>query len=258
MRTGLIVVAACAACATAVPSTTDRPAGGKPASYAGMHGIPGEAMEYRVSFRGMSVATVQVAVGRIGWLDEIDPRPPQRAWHGPQATPHHRALQIVSRGHTVGLMTLLGDIDWSLETMLDLDAGRGVQSVEEATIVLAGERDHDKQTRRWGSGDVFDDLHSAAAKFRAWNPRAGERLRLEVHIDRAHLRVEAWPAGREVISAPRPMPAIRYEGIAAEKARFAVWLSDDAARVPLRLRAESKWGSIAVDLVEYEPPAELR
>ena len=222
-----------------------------------MFGIPGEGMEYRISFRGMTMATVQVAMGRIHWLDDMIGLPMVDA-----ATrlrmPHHRALAIHSRGHTVGLLTLLGDIDWKLETTLDLDAGRGVTSAEEATVVLAGVRDHGKKNRHWGAGDIFDDLHSAAAKLRAWNPKPGERLRLEVHIDEAQLRVEAWLAGREVISAPRPMPAIRYEGIADDKARFAVWISDDAARVPLRLRAESKWGAIGCDLVEYEPPVEAR
>lgn len=256
-----VLVAACvaclSACGTGVPATTARPMSQAPATYAGMFGIPGEAMEYKVAFRGVSVASVVVEVGTIAPLAQHAALAADRG----QPTylpppPPHRTLTVTSRGRTAGLMSLLGDIDWRLETTLDLDAGRGVEGVEESTIVIAGNRDHDKQTRRWYQGAMFDDLHTAAAKLRAWQPLPGQRLQLVVRVDRLYLDTELWRAGREVISAPRPMPAIRYEGTVSGRARFAVWISDDAARVPLRLRAHSKVGEIDVDLAEYDPPPE--
>jgi hypothetical protein len=34
-----------------------------------------------------------------------------------------------------------------------------------------------------------------------------------------------------------------------------VWISDDAARVPLRMRAATKWGAVSADLIDYVAPA---
>ena len=40
----------------------------------------------------------------------------------------------------------------------------------------------------------------------------------------------------------------------AAKKRFRQVTTDDAARVPLRLTAQSPWGEITVDLVDYQIP----
>jgi hypothetical protein len=37
---------------------------------------------------------------------------------------------------------------------------------------------------------------------------------------------------------------------------ITAWLSDDAARVPLKLVAQSPWGEIAVELVDYQIPSD--
>jgi hypothetical protein len=48
---------------------------------------------------------------------------------------------------------------------------------------------------------------------------------------------------------------VRYDGIAMDKYNFSVWISDDEARVPLLMRTETKIGSVAVEMVRYDPPA---
>jgi hypothetical protein len=37
---------------------------------------------------------------------------------------------------------------------------------------------------------------------------------------------------------------------------MTAWVSDDAARVPLKLVAQSRWGEIAVELVDYQIPSD--
>jgi hypothetical protein len=51
-------------------------------------------------------------------------------------------------------------------------------------------------------------------------------------------------------------PAIRYDGMVEGEIPMTAWVSDDAARVPLKLVAQSRWGEIAVELVDYQIPSD--
>jgi hypothetical protein len=72
-------------------------------------------------------------------------------------------------------------------------------------------------------------------------------------IDRRR-QPERPKSGGPVADRDRPQAdaAIRYEGTVDDEFKFAIWISDDVARVPLVLRAESKWGDLTAELVEYE------
>lgn len=49
-------------------------------------------------------------------------------------------------------------------------------------------------------------------------------------------------------------PAVRYDGNVEDKHRFTVWISDDVARVPLKMRAATKLGVVEAELVHYAAP----
>jgi hypothetical protein len=194
--------------------------------------VPGESMIYEVTFRGFVVGRVQVAIGQPGW------------WNG------RPAIIVKSRGETDGLVALIGDLDWSLETTIDLETGKPLKSIEDAVVTFAGET---KKNRKERDASETHTIHSAAAILRGWRSIPAQKADFEMRIDAALIDVDIHDAAREFIDVQNK-PAVRYEGIALEKFHFKIWFSDDAARVPLKLRTSTKWGDVAVDLVEYNAP----
>ena len=198
-------------------------------------GVPGEAMEYQVSLRGVIVGRVQVAVGKAGFVDG------------------KHAIIVRSRGTSAGLVSLITNLKWELTTTLDMTTGLPIREIEESWLEEDGEPEHHRNEREWG--DRGFNLHAAAGALRGWHSRAGQRASFQVTIDRADIDVELWDAAREYLASAK-QPAVRYDGVALEKYSFSVWISDDEARVPLFLRTGTKWGEVTVELVRYDPPSE--
>ena len=226
---GLLVVmlAGCAGVAAAPPppvAAVHQPLGTPLA-------IPGESMVYEIAFRGLRVARVQVAVGQPGWVDG------------------QRAIIVKSRGVTDGIVALLGDLDWQLETTIDLERGTPLRTTEEAVVTFRGktERHRDDTT------SPTHTVHSAVTVLRGWRSAPGQAAQLELRIADARMGVELHDAAREFLDETGK-PAVRYDGVARSKFPFKIWLSDDTARVPLRVETSTKWGAIEVELVEYDAP----
>ena len=58
-------------------------------------------------------------------------------------------------------------------------------------------------------------------------------------------------------AAVNSIPAdVRYEGRVADAIPVALWLSDDTARVPLAFSAETKLGTISLELENYDVRSE--
>ena len=105
----------------------------------------------------------------------------------------------------------------------------------------------------WGN-ETRHDLHSAVGVVRAWPVPPGEDLTLDLKVDGMSLDATFHEVRREAI-AGHALPAMRYDGTAkGGRYKFWLWISDDLARVPLRLVAESKLGTIRIELVNYEAP----
>ena len=225
-----VVTAGVVGCAGAAPMQPPQP---KAEPTGVLHGIPGETMLYQVQLRGLPVARVEVAAGSLGLIDG------------------HRAVIVHSHGHSDGLLSIVTDLTYDLETRLDLDTGRPLDDIEEIRIKEVDDDDHERTPHAFDD-EQDEDMHSAAARVRGWRSKPNERLEFELRIAGFRLLVALWESGRETIAAPKQMPAMRYTGLVANKYHFTVWLSDDIARVPLRLRTESRWGAIAVDLVDYQ------
>ena len=192
--------------------------------------IPGESMVYEIAFRGLRAARVQVAVGQPGWVDG------------------RASIIVKSRGETEGLIALIGELDWQLETTIDLATGTPILTVEDAKVTFRGEtEDHHER-----STDSVHSIHSAVIALRGWRALANQEAQLEVQIADADFGVSLREGIHELLDTGKP--AVRYDGVARSEFPFKMWISDDTARVPLRMHTATKWGNVDVELAEYNAP----
>ena len=190
--------------------------------------VPNETMNFVIAFRGIQIANVQTAIGTPGWLDG------------------KHAVVVKSRGHTEGLIALVGGLRWELETQIDLDRGTPIDDHEEAWATLVGERPEHNDHH----GGEHHDLHSAICALRGWHGAANEHLQVDMALGGGSFEVEIWEAAHDTIDGH---PALRFDGIAGrgEKFPFSLWLSDDLGRVPLRASTKTELGTVEVNLIEY-------
>ena len=194
-------------------------------------GVPGEVIEYQVGLRGMTVARVVVSVGQPGSIDG------------------KRAMVVRSGGATAGLIELVGQVRWELTTMLDLDTGAALRTLEETSITIGGKTEHDRATAAKRT-----NVHVAVGMMRAWRSQPGQPAVMNIDIADGEVDVVLWEAAREMRDG---RPSVRYDGLAVDrKYRFSLWISADTARVPLALSTASKWGGITIDLVSYDAAPE--
>jgi hypothetical protein len=197
-------------------------------------GVPGETIEYAASVRGLAVGRAVTAVGREG---EVEGR---------------GAIIVRSRGQSTGMIALLAELTWELQTTIALDTGAALDSREESTAVIAGEARNDVRTVAGGAYD----LHSAIAVVRGWRSLPGQTAKLAVTFGYHTLDATLRDAGHGYLASARE-PAVRYEGVVEDKVKFTAWVSDDVARVPLRFECElERFGRLVVDLVHYSAPSD--
>jgi hypothetical protein len=230
----VLALVGCAVAPAATPAPASKAVAQPPAvPLDRLHGNPGETMEFVVSLRGITVGRVLTAVGQPGWIDG------------------RHALIVKSRATVEGMIAVFTEYIGELTTTLDLDRGVPIEMHKEEWIVFNGKRDHDEHHRTWHDNDSHDP-HSAAGVLRGWRSQPGDRGAVTMWFG-GGTSVEVLDAGRVVFPIGN-RPAVRYEGKVGEDRRFTVWISDDEARVPLRMRAATKWGDISAELVHYEAP----
>jgi len=233
---------------------------------------PGETMVFEVRLAGIVAGEAQLAVGELG---QYQGRP---------------AVVVKSRAATVGAAALLKHIVDEASTVIDMTSGRPLaletllEMGDTRTIATAQftnnvadityRRSEEKEPHRLRidfskgaaatPGVMVHDAHTAMAQLRGWRATPGTIRTVFVVGGRRLWRVDVTYAGEDTIgSALGNRRAIHYIGEAyrarrdfsSETARpsrtFAVWVSDDADRVPLRLSAKTELGDIVMDLTEY-------
>jgi Protein of unknown function (DUF3108) len=233
MRFALLALVGC----TALPPAPPKAATGAPTGERSVFYVAGEKLEYRAQLRGITVGTLRVAIGEPG------------VYEGKSS------MIVRSRGETTGFLGMIGNVAWELKSTLDLDRNLPIENDEEFWAeLIAGGREHEKQLHRWHEHDDYHDAHSAVGRFRGWRSKLGDRMTFRARVGGGRFDVDAHHAGRDYIASAKAH-AIRYEGMIARRFPFTAWVSDDPSRVPLRFQASTKWGSIDVDLVEYQPPS---
>ena len=230
MRATLLFALGCGVSPVAPPAAAPAPAGGTPHALA----MPDESMVFVGKLRGITVGRVRTAIGRDGWVDS------------------KRAIIVRSRAKSEGLADMFGSVEYELQTTLDLDSSAPIEDREEAWIEVAGEQREHHLDHHTFSGNR-QDVHSAVALLRGWHSAPGERASVEVSLAGGHFDVAVWDAAREQLAGK---PAVRYDGTAADRFPISIWISDDAARVPLAARAETKIGEVRLDLADYDVRSE--
>lgn len=265
MRAGLVVIAlvGCAGSEAAGPA----PGAAAPvlALAGGPVGLtPGETMAFEVKIAGISAGEAQLAVGELGEFQG------------------HRAVVVKSHAETVGVVAMARHIIDEQTTVIDFASGRPLtletvyeqndqRSTASATftgnvaeIVYRPAGGKPPRTQRVDFGTTVLDAHAAMAQLRGWRPARGDRRTVFVVSGRRPWRIDVTAVGEDTIgSAIGNRRALRFTGEAYHTKRdlspatprpartFAVWLSDDADRVPLKLTASTELGEITMDLTEY-------
>jgi hypothetical protein len=209
--------------------------------------VPGEKMTYDVRLRGISVGRMRIVVGEIG---EIDGR---------------QAIIVRSLVDSAGVLAIVRDLSWELSSTLDLERGYALVERSIYAAHVAGRDEADDRQRDYSLTGTTHNLHSLVAMIRGWSPEQGEQVFCKVRIaGRFSINLRAGPRR---YSRDFRQPTLRLEGraqVGGERA-FTIDVTDDAARVPLRVDVETNLGRLSVVLVRYHsqrwqwpPPRQLR
>lgn len=256
--------------APAAPSGTARPAAGlvdgPPLA------TPGEHMQYRLSLRGVDLATYDLAIGD---LTEV----------GGKQT-------IVVQGHAKvsGIAVFLANIDDRFTSWVDVATGHPVRfqtdeyasgsktDIEHAVVDLAARSGNAvpvafhvndqvvKEETQVASQPVTWDYNAFLLALRAWEAPAGSKLALEVFRSRYMWHVDVTMVGKEkIVTQLGELPALRIDGRTykldrkgardpgSEERVFSMWISSDDGRVPLAIKATTDYGDLRMEIVDYQP-----
>lgn len=233
---------------------------------------PGEQMQYRLSLRGVDLATYELAVGEITELD------------GKKV--------IVVQGHakTRGLAAFFATIDDHFTSWVDVATGRSLRfqtdeyatgskaDIEHAVIDFAGRTGdtipilyhiNDATPRlepQKASLPVAWDYNAFLLALRAWEAPPGSQHSLEVFRSSAMWHAEVTIRGkRKLVTDLGELPALQIDGrtykLRRDGARspndaerqFTLWISDDDDRVPLQINAVTDYGDLVMQIVDYQP-----
>jgi hypothetical protein len=232
---------------------------------------PGEHMAYTLELQGVSLATLDVAVGE------------------PTTLAGKQAIVVQSHAKAVGLVKMVANIDDTFTSWIDIATGRPLRwSTDEfATKTTDKERtDVDFSKREGVALPVTFHLNDAAPQpepqrvslpdtwdfnsflmaLRTWDPPTGTLLVAEVMRSRFMWHVEMTMRGKsKQASALGTVMARQLEGRTykldrngarapdSDERNFTIWISDDDGRVPLKVTAKTDYGDIALAISDYAP-----
>jgi Protein of unknown function (DUF3108) len=268
-----------AACSSAATTTSTTPAISPTNSLERPVGLvvsaplvtPGEHMAYTLELQGVSLATLDVAIGE------------------PTTLGGKPAIVVQSHAKAVGLVKMVANIDDTFTSWIDVATGRPLRwaTDEFATKTSDKERtDVDFSKREGAALPVTFHLNDAAPQpepqraslpdtwdfnsflmaLRTWDPPTGTVLVAEVMRSRFMWHVEMTMRGKsKVTSAIGTVMARQLDGRTykldrngarapdSDERNFTIWISDDDGRVPLKVTAKTDYGDIALAIGDYAP-----
>jgi Protein of unknown function (DUF3108) len=232
---------------------------------------PGEHMAYTLELQGVSLATLDVAVGE------------------PTSLAGKQAIVVQSRAKAVGLVKMVANIDDTFTSWIDVATGRPLRwstdefatktSDKERTDVDFSKRDGSTLPVTFHLNDAATqpepqraslpetwDFNSFLMALRTWDPPAGTVLVAEVMRSRFMWHVEMTMREKsKLTSAIGTVMARRLDGHTykldrngvrepgSDERNFTIWISDDDGRVPLKVTAKTDYGDIALAISDYAP-----
>ena len=117
----------------------------------------------------------------------------------------------------------------------------------------------DKQNTLHHIKAFVQDSLSSIYYLRTKELTVGKSVIIDVFDSRKLWQVEVQVLGKEKIETPvgafntlLVKPILKFEGIFQRKGDVYIWLTDDARKIPVRMRSKIKIGSISADLIEYK------
>lgn len=157
-------------------------------------------------------------------------------------------------GCSLGIEKHLREGRAARDQLVRIDPESGVAEVEDAKV----------PQKRFELAPCTLDVLSAFYVTRLRGVPEGGSLELPVFDNGKHYRLGVRFVGRERLDLPAPFgkkyPTLVIEpqlvegtGLFVKQGRLRIWLSDDARRVPVRLRSRVAIGSVSADLEKYDP-----
>lgn len=259
-----------------LPASRPAPAPSTSREQALRHGpplaTPGEHIQYRLSLRGVDLATYDLAVGEIAELGG------------------KRAIVVQGHAKVAGLAAFIATIDDRFTSWIDVTSGRSLRfqadeyasgsktDIEHAVIDLAA---RDRGTvpvtfhlneapplaePQQVSQPVVWDYNAFLLALRTWEGPPGSALTLEVFRSRFLWHVDVTIHGKQkLVTALGELPALLLSGQtykldrkgardpASAERKFLIWISDDDGRVPLEIKAMTDYGDLRMQIVDYQP-----
>lgn len=229
-------------------------------------------MTYRVTAHEVTLAAFALEVG------------------AKKETLHDRpAIVVQAAAESTGVAALVKPLKAAFATWLDAEtgeplvfrvtetAGRGDETIEsnEARFTEVAEGKLPIATKRPDGTEIVEiqnvvppqkpiDTMTFVMALRAWDGQPGETHSIDVVRSRFVWRAQVKLVGREpVVTDLGELPAVKFDATTSrimrdgsidkgtESRHFSIWISDDADRVPLLLVAESDYGDIKLEIVDY-------
>ncbi len=206
----------------------------KPAAALPLLLTPNERMIWDVSAHGMTIGRVELLVG---------------------------AIDVRSSFSTTGLASAFASAHHELATQLDRAAARATAMSE--TLVFDGETSHSEALMAPGGFTIAGakhaipdqqaahTMHSALGWVRSWaKPGAANAYLFVLHLDKLY-RLDVAPPIAEDLNGTKTL-RVDCEVRAPDRSDpvpFSVWLTADAARLPMKLVFDTKGGHITAELI---------
>jgi len=229
-------------------------------------------MTYRVTLHDVTLATFAIAVGEVTMLGD------------------RKAIVVQAGAESSGMAALVKQVHSEFVTWLDAATGDSllfrvtessggedspvehnearISELADGTFPVLTKTEEGKELdEKQVSPHRPTDFIAFLIGLRNWDGKTGEHRQLDVVRSRYMWRTDITLAGRKTVGTDLgDLPAVRFDAVAqrlmrdgsldkgTEPRHFTIWVSDDADRVPLILVAQSDYGDIRMDIVDYTSP----
>jgi hypothetical protein len=223
---------------------------------------PGERIRYRVSALGLELAALQMGVGDVTPLED------------------KQAVVVQAVAESVGLAARVKPVRVEFTSWIDSTSGlpllfRAVEGDEviEARFTKLAEKKFPIATQVGDAPEKVEmqttngqplELLGVLLVLRSWDDKVGASRTFEAVRSSYVWRMQATVVGRESIATELgELPTVKFDAVSrrlmrdgsidqgTESRKFSVWISDDADRVPLRMVAETDYGDIKIEIVDF-------
>jgi hypothetical protein len=226
-------------------------------------------MIYKVEAGPLHVANYTLSVGEVVDLD------------GKQA------IQVLAHAQAVGLAEILGGkVDDRFTSWIDIETGRSLRFQIDEYGYKTTDMEHTVEDIAHRTADTVPimfhindgtpapepqkvtmpevwDYNAFMIALRSWEGPPGTKVVAEVFRSRFLWNITITIKGKTRLDTELgELPALRFDAHAYKLARdgtkfpaderdFSIWISDDAGRVPLLTEAQTDYGPIKMQIVEY-------